>query len=785
MNKIFLHAFANIRKTKGHTVSLFFMFLISALLLNAGLLVFINFGSFFDKLTKELNTSDAVYLIPNQLYNSKIDEFLENNDNITELQIEEPIWVEAKTKYNDENSERNFLLNDAEMKRDISKWKFIGKHLSPEEMSIYVPYMYQLKDGYRLNDKFILYIEDIKLEFTIKGFSEDVFFNSNETGSMSVYLPHETFEKVSDELGVDYNAKLIFTDMKIKNKDIGNGIKKLLNKVAPTTTNASVSIDSMYSMDKTILKSLRILMANMVSIMIVVFAAIIVAVCLIVVKFRIGNSIEDDMAKIGSMKAIGYTSRQIIWSIVTQFSAIAFAGSIVGITLSYLVTPFLSDVFEQQSGLKWIQGFDGKISSVSLCFILLFVVIISLLSTNRIKKIYPIVALRGGIVTHSFRKNHIPLDKSKGNLSFIFALKSILQNKKQSIMITIILLAVSFGGSFAVIMFYNTTVDITAFKETPGIEIANAVASLNPDTDNTDLIRNIENMSEVRKVQYIDMVKANLGDNDVYVTVMEDYSKKETDTVYQGRNPIHSNEIVLAGYLADMLNKKIGDNVILTVGDTNAKYMITGLANGANMGGMLASITYDGMMELNPKFKQQHLQIYLNKGTDADEYVSKLKEQYGDSMVSATDLDEAFEEGTSVYTSIVSKVGIVMLTVTILVVILVLYFVINSSVTRRKRELGIQKALGFTTFQLMNQISLGFLPPVTVGVIIGSYLGVMQGNNIMSIAQRSMGIMKANYIILPAWITVFGAAIVLISYITSMLVTYRIKKISAYALVSE
>ena len=131
------------------------------------------------------------------------------------------------------------------------------------------------------------------------------------------------------------------------------------------------------------------------------------------------------------------------------------------------------------------------------------------------------------------------------------------------------------------------------------------------------------------------------------------------------------------------------------------------------------------------------------------------------------------------------KVGISILVVTVAVVILALYFVINSSVIRRKREPGIQKAIGFTTFQLMNQITLGFFPPVITGVFIGSAVVIMQTNEIMSIAQRSMGIMKANFIITPGWIALFGVAVVIVSYVTSMFITYRIRKISAYALVSE
>jgi putative ABC transport system permease protein len=597
-------------------------------------------------------------------------------------------------------------------------------------------------------------------------------------------LPHDTYEKVVQKLDDKYNATLIFANLEKNNKDVETGIREIIKKQDNSFAMADVT-SSLFSLDLQIIKMSRTLMASILSVMMMAFAVIIAAVCLIVVRFRIGNSIEDDMTKIGSLKAMGYTSRQIILSIIMKFVYIATIGSIAGISLSYLTTPAISDVLAHQSGLMWVQGFDSVISVISLFVILLFVVIVSSIASRRIHKLHPIVALRGGIITHSFRKNRLPLHKSAGSLPFVLALKSMLQNVKQSIMIVIIFIAVSFASTFAVVMFYNTTIDTKTFAETPGIEISNAQAVLNANADNRKLVDSISSLNDVRKVQFVDTAMIKVDNYDVPVYIMDDYSKKETNAVYTGRYPLHSNEVVIAGYLADMMEKKLGDSVTLKIGDKQAEFIITGFSQGANMGGLNASIRHDGILKLNPDFKQVSLQIYLNKDVKADEFVKELEDIYGDSIVKTVNMDKEFKQGMGMYTSIISKLGIAILVVTILVIVLVLYFVINSLVTRKKRELGIQKAVGFTTLQLMNQLSLGFLPPIVTGVLIGSILGITQTNAIMSAAQRGMGIMKANYIITPLWIALFGVAVVIFSYIISMFITYRIRKISAYALVSE
>lgn len=778
-------SYANIRKAKGHTVSLLLMFIITSLLFNLGLLVFANFGSYFQNMTKELNSSDVYYIMPSRLYNTEVDKYIKNNENITEIQKENPLWTSAAIPYKGNAKEISFIINDSDTNRNLSKWKFVGQHLQPDSMSIYVPYVLNIDGGYKLNDKFeVTFKDNIVITFTIKGFAEDAFFSSLDTGFLGIYLPHDTYEKVIQKLGDKYNATLIFANLEKKNKDVETGIREIIKKQDNSFAMADVT-NSLFSLDLQLVKMSRTLMASILSVMMMAFAVIIAAVCLIVVRFRIGNSIEDDMTKIGSLKAMGYTSRQIILSIIMRFVFIATVGSIAGIALSYSATPAISDVLAHQSGLMWVQGFDGVISSISLCVILLFVVIVSSIASRRIHKLHPIAALRGGIITHNFRKNHLPLHETIGSLPFVLALKSMLQNMKQSIMMVTIFTAVSFASTFAVVMFYNTTIDTRTFAETPGIEISNAQAVLNPNADNRKLVDSISSLNDVRKVQFVDTAMIKVDNYDVPVYIMDDYSKKETNTVYAGRYPLHSNEVVIAGYLADMMQKKLGDSVTLKVGDKQAEFIITGFSQGSNMGGLNASIRHDGILKLNPDFKQQSLQIYLNKDVKVDEFIKRFEDIYGDSIVKTVNMDKEFEQGMGIYTSIVSKVGIAILIVTILVVVLVLYFVINSSVTRKKRELGIQKAVGFTTLQLMNQLSLGFLPPIVTGVLIGSILGITETNAIMSVAQRGMGIMKASYIITPIWIALFGVAIVIFSYISSMLITYRIRKISAYALVSE
>ncbi len=794
VRKLWMLAIANIRKTKSASTTLVVMFLIAALLLNAGLLVVINYGSYFDNLKEELNASDAYFALPDKIYTDEVKTYIDKNEHVKKTQTMEGLVIEANILSKGKEKSFPIMFTDMNEKRDISKWKYVGEHLPAEEMSVYIPDIFKAVSGYQLNDKIELTYkeEDTKeektLTFTVKGYTEDVYFSSTDTGYISFYLPKDSYQKVKSILNKpEHLTHVVFTNVDdVKNvSSIEGGIRNLL-KLNSASLMAADPSTMLVAIDLELIQLARCMMATMISAMMVLFASIIVVVCVLVVRYRIVNSIEEDVMKIGSLKSVGYTSAQIILSIILQFSLIAGIGSLIGIALSYPVLPVVSTVFEQQSGLKWEQGFDGGISGVTLIILLLFVLFITLIAARHISKLNPIHALRGETTARKYKRNHLQLEKANRNLPVALALKSILQNMKQNIMIMVILIIVTFFGVFGVIMYYNTTIDTKAFAEVPGMEICNAIAVLNPEKDQTEAVKTIKNMDHVRKVQYLDETKIKIDNMEVAAYIMDDYDKKETRLVYEGRYPKDKNEITLAGILAGRLEKTVGDTVKVRFGEKEEQFKVVGLSNGSQMGGLNTSILASDYIRLNPDYKHQALYIYLDKGTNAEKFVVDLEQKFDKSMLlSAMNFDKEMAEGMASYQKIVAAMGLAMLVITLMVVTLVLYFVISSSVIRKKRELGIQKAIGFTTYQLMNQLSLSFTIPIMIGALIGTLLGAFYTNPMMSLSMKGMGVMKAGFIVDPYWVIAFGVATIVFAYLLSMVITWRIRKISAYALVTE
>jgi putative ABC transport system permease protein len=149
------------------------------------------------------------------------------------------------------------------------------------------------------------------------------------------------------------------------------------------------------------------------------------------------------------------------------------------------------------------------------------------------------------------------------------------------------------------------------------------------------------------------------------------------------------------------------------------------------------------------------------------------------------DVEEMINSQSSVYISAVLAVMVLILANTVLVVVLILYLVIKTMILKRKREFGILKATGYTTFQLMTQIAMSFVPIVIAGVMIGGVLGCLLTNSMLTLLLSGAGIYNVQFIVKIPLIVVLCIGIIVLAYLVSMLVAHRIKRITAYGLITE
>lgn len=772
---------ANIRNGRSAAVALFILIFVSSLLLNIGMMIKSEISTFFDHKVAELHDAHVSVIVSNADYKQSYDDYFRTYPGVNETESEEIILMgTAEFLYGNSRLSMSMALLNEEAGRHISSPQYIEQLDERTSHDIYLPYSFKVNAKYQLGDPFILKFMDVDYNFRIAGFFETTMLGTSNMGIMKVFIPDAAYRQMSDELGEQARGRMIsslVTDM--------SQSAQLYNDFNIWYANQGEGDASLFwGADIENAKTASMITINLIAVILVTFAIVIVLVSLFVIKFRVTNSIEDGMKNIGVLKAIGYTSWQIFASIVLQFMLITITAGIMGAVLSYGILPLLSAIISSISGLIWKPSFSLAINVLSILIVISLVLIFTCMFASRIRKILPVDALRSGILTHSFRKNFFPLEKSRGTINFLLACKTILANRMHNIIIIIIMAATTFASVFAMILYYNIAVHKTGFLHLIGVETSNVMVLAKSDEDSNMLAAALEQMENVTKVTKVDIINTKIDGKTFNTNVSDDYSQLNNNTIYEGRYPIYDNEISISWLMSKQLNKSIGDTVEVEVGTVSRPYVITGLSQSINNLGLIADLTLSGVQHLIPEFTNKRMNIYI-EGDSNESIMNDIKTRLGHLVTYVIDVDETLASQTGVYLAVVFMIMVTILAITALITALILYLVIKTMVLKRKQEFGILKAMGYTTFQIMRQITMIFVPVVIIGVIIGSVLGFTLTNPLLSLLLSNVGVYNARFIMnIPVTIAL-SLGIIVLSYVISMFVSRGIKRISAYHLITE
>jgi putative ABC transport system permease protein len=676
MRNILPITLANLRRGKSQAVSLLIFVLVAALLLNIGLLLMLSFGNFFDERGEALDAPHYVLVEEERLFTRAQLEYLEDYAGVTKTEHETALFCVGDIAYSNGKMLSHFIFLDASAGRSMNDLALMEGATPKTADEICLPYAFKVGGGYALGDVFTITANDKERGFTISGFSEEIMLGSINNQLFQVYLSPLGYDRLAQDMP---GAKCEV--IRVRLQDPSDSETLFRDSAQEFWYKADIpEADSLYVHTVTwnSVKQLRTMMSSITSIVLVVFAAIIVLVSLLVARFRIRNSIEEGMTNIGALKAVGYTGTQLLRATLLQFALITVAGTVVGIGLSYAVLPLVSQVLESQTALLWQQGFDPLCSLITFVSILLTALVVTWLSARRIRTLQPLAALRQGLATHSFRHNYLPLDTSKGALTGLLALKSTLQSKGQMITIGIIVATVTFAAAAGVSIYDNLALHPDAFGRLLSGEMPDAAFFVDS-PDNAEKIRaSIEDDKRARKVfsyQNFLVMAENYGVNTIAI---EDSTLLEGDLLYEGRYPEHDNEIAISGILSAQTGKAIGDSIEVTQGAQTAAYLVVGLIQTVNNNGLACMLAASGVERIQPDFRFRELYVYMQDSEQTAEFVESVSQRFGTSINSAVNLSELMDAQLGVYGDIFQVVAIVVVVVTALVIFMVLYLMLKN-----------------------------------------------------------------------------------------------------------
>ena len=769
MKNIWILAKANLRKSKSQTFSVGLLVLVVAMLLNIGLVMFFDVGSFFEQRAEELNSPHFVAI--HHKYGSQGEEleFILNFPEVTEVETTSVIFGMGGVHLGETFSTSAIIIAPQDYRQTMNPPSLIGNYLPLGGNSVYVPHFMILQGNFDLGDEIRVEILGEELTFTIAGGTEEIMYGDGMIDAgWRLYVHEDKFAYLSEDFpdALSYMHSVRMTGgYRILSADYRAEFQPAFGGSQAANIGAA--------------QNNRTFVAVMAALIVATFALILLVIGSIVVRFRISNDIEEGMTNIGVLKATGYVSRQIKLSILLQFGIIALVGTVVGVLISQILLPLIAGLLEPLIGLPWNPAFNLLAMLISFGIILLMVLLFTVVTTRRISKLHPLIALRGGVNTHNFRKNHLPLDKTGGSLSFLLAVKQIFQNARQSISVFLIIAMLAAVSVSGIILNYNANVNMTAFLHLVAGEIPDYVAMMREPITEEDKAR-MSAHPDIEMIVGNQTMNLVVGGITTVSTIVEDFEYFGGHSLISGRMPRLPSEIVVESRLLTEIGSSIGDFIPVRSGDNEEYFMVTGaiqvFGNQFNI-----EMSIDGLHRIQPDFAFVDYFVYLVEGATIDGLLEEERYIIQSVISIADEADAVF--GTM--GDILAMVTVAILVVVAGIVVLVLYLMVKTIIIRRRRELGTQKALGFTTPQLMNQIALGMTPAVLIGAGAGTVLGYVGFNPLFSLLLYSNGVAQSNLFVPLGGSIAVAVGLVVLAYIVSMLIAWRIRKISAYALVSE
>ena len=437
-----------------------------------------------------------------------------------------------------------------------------------------------------------------------------------------------------------------------------------------------------------------------------------------------------------------------------------------------------------------LTGFEGVCIPALFSTIIavpLMVLLGSVIATRSYRKLTVLEALRSGITSHNFKKNHFPLEKSRLPLSLAMAGKNNFGSMKKSIFIALIVAFLTSSTCMGFCLFENWALDNTALLKVVGVEFSDVMAGAAGDEEFLKIMRNNDSVKSVNtwttlqsmEVTYMDH-STNLG-----IDVYRDQGALTKNTLLEGHYPDNGNEIILSTVEAENLHASVGDIInVKSVADSGyVTFTVCGIDQKLNNMGKKAIVSEDGAKRINPDFFYTNALVYLNDPDKAKELKEQWQEEYPDYQFILG--DDLFGSSIDMFTIAMEGICVIFVATTCFVVILTQLLLTRAQVIRERTDLGVSKAMGYTSGELIGRTLMTNIPTIVIGIGLGILMHFTLLSRLILYTVSAVGIKQNDFSTSPVWLVVTAAIILTCAVVTALISSRSITKLEPVKILKE
>ena len=798
---------ANIKRRKGAFIA---VVLLTAIIVASTLSIF-NFTDSMDKTLKnafrDIDDPTVVCFINGFRYEPELEQKVKELDIVKDVKIYDALrnWYNDGISNrvgdcNDGNTYMYMKLHDGIKLINSDESGLAGDAPKLGKGEVYLPLGVKPKLRCNIGDtlKVCFYYE--VYEFTIKGFVQEPQNGSQDMGWKQAFISDEDFDKISR---ISEKTK---ADPKNKNDEaLQKGIETKIFNVFKTDDyegsdakfqrdlNIATKLCDRSSGTLTRAQSLNYssLTGNILSKIFLVFIVMLFVITLVIMGHSISSEIEIDRKKLGILKSQGFTSHKIRLIMQVQYILALLIGVVLGLVGSFFISQIIAEAFGPTVGTPVaieVSIFKGIVLIVSLVVISILTMMIK---TLKVTKISPIKAITGQ-KDEVYFDSRLKMGLKKKAISLSLAVRQFTSAKRRYISMLII---------SSLLMYFMLTINVIAglvssrtALEMMGFEMTQIDVSVDNAGEDLITIEQAEKTAEeiIRKYTTIEKkyaVASGYCSINSYKLHCRAYKDPEyIGGIIKGRAPRQKNEILITQLVSDEFGWEIGDKVTVSAISGELECIVCGLYQSTNDAGMVFAIPFEAYETLDPsrrltyegfviadESKAQQIADEIDKALVNDKGEKKGSCSYWDLSING---DEMYEtELNLLRTVIYSFSGIFMFIAVVLLC--------TKAFVLERRDIGIYKAIGFTSAKLRLSFALRFSFIAMLGAFIGVGLSALFTNAMMVALLRIIGICYLELDATPADILIPMALLILGFFVFAFIASRKIKKVETRELVAE
>ena len=515
-----------------------------------------------------------------------------------------------------------------------------------------------------------------------------------------------------------------------------------------------------------------------------VFSIFLFSVSILVSLTTLTRMVDENRTSIGTLKALGYSNKEIFKKYYIYGGVSTVIGTILGIIAGYLViVPIIYNSYSRFFTLKE-PYIVYNLHIIALAFLIsilciLLAVFIPLRKNLKERSAYLLRPKAPSSGSRIFLENVSFIWK---RLSFLrkVTFRNIFRYKVRMFMTIfgvlgcLTLMFIGFAIRFGVIDISNEQ-----FKIINKIDV---LATYNPYAEKEDIDKiskeigsnsNVENFTKVN-VQKATVEKNNEVLDTAQLVTLDRNNYKDYITLMDNRSNIElpKDSIVINEKLAYLYNLSVGDNFKVIINEKEYTLKI-GAINKNYFGNILYMDREYFSKVFDKTYSDNSFIIKMNNSDEVEKMASKLQDN---PYVANVSDNSKIQENLDNFISGLDIIVVVMVLCSLALALVVLYNLINVNVSERQRELSTIKVLGFYPREVTIYVFREIFYLSIIGIVIGNYIAYrLYLKIILELASRTM--MFSSRVPIAVYALSTGVTLVIIIFVMAIM-HRRLKKVN-------